>query len=193
MKFSKLTVRDVPLDNQTVLLRVDYDTSLNVKGELEHDLRIADSIPTIKHLLQRGCKVVIIGHIGRREKHSFEKAAIKLAPMLGHSIRFVDGVIGDKVYQAIKLAPKSSVIVLENLQFHPGEESNDHDFAKKIAKSTGARYFVQDSARDVYNSHASTSAITLFIPSVAGLLLERVHRETMYKLPGIESLLDAWA
>src|SRR5665811_992963 len=154
MKFSKLTVRDVPLDNQTVLLRVDYDTPLNDKGELGHDSRIVDSIPTIKHLLQRGCKVVIIGHIGRREKHSFEKAAVKLAPMLGHSIRFVDGVIGDKVYQAIKLLPKSSV-------------------------------------SDVYNAHASTSAITQHIPSVAGLLLERVHRETTYKLPGIESLLDA--
>lgn len=188
----KLTVRDVPIDNHTVLVRVDYDVPVNHLHEIVDESRIADSVPTIKYLLDRGCKVVIIGHIGRKQKHSFEKAAVKLAPLLGRNIRFIDAIIGDKVYQAVKLAPRSSVIVLENLQFHPGEELNDIDFARSIAKSTGARYFVQDSVRDVYNSHASTSAITMCIPSVAGLLLERVHLMTSYKLPGIESLLDAY-
>jgi phosphoglycerate kinase len=188
---NKRTVRDVPIDNHTVLVRVDFDAPVDHRGEIVDESRIADSVPTIKYLLDRGCKVVIIGHIGRNQKHSFEKAAVKLAPMLGRNIRFIDGVIGDKVYQAVKLAPKCSVIVLENLRFHEGEESNDHDFARNIAKSTGARYFVQDSIRDVYSSHASTSAITLFIPSVAGLFLERIHSDTTYKLPGIESLLDA--
>lgn len=191
MSFSKLTIRDVPIDNHTVLVRVDYDTPLDYNGEISDTSRIADSLPTIEYLLGRGCKVVVIGHIGKREKHSFEKAAVKLATLLGRKIRFVDGVVGDKVYQAVKLAPKNSVVVLENLRHHSGEETNDYEFAKKLAKSTGARYFVQDSVRDVYNVHASTSAITLLIPSVAGLLLERVHSETRYKLPGIESLLDA--
>jgi phosphoglycerate kinase len=191
MGLNKRTIRDVPIDNHTVLVRVDYDVPIDHTGEIGDDSRIADSLPTIKYLLDRGCKVIVIGHLGRHQKHSFEKAAMKLAPMLGRKIRFIDGVIGDKVYQAVKLAPKNSVVILENLHFHSGEESNDHNFAKKIVESTGARYFVQDSARDVYNSHASTSAITMYIPSVAGLLLERTHSATTYKLPGIESLLDA--
>jgi phosphoglycerate kinase len=179
MGFFKLTIRDVPLDNQTVLMRADYNVPLDSKGKISDDLRIRASLPTIENLLKRGCKVVIISHLGRPEgrdeKLSLEPIAERLATLLRRDVRFVNDCIGDKVYQVVKRAPKGSVIVLENLRFYKEEEADDPVFAKKIATATGARYFVQDGFGIVHRAHASTHAITLYIPSVAGLLLEREY------------------
>lgn len=176
---NKLTIRDVPLDNQTVLVRADYNVPLTKDGKISDDLRIKASLPTIQYLIERGCKIVIISHLGRpdgKDKSlSLEVAADRLAKLLKHDIRFVDDVIGDKVKQAIKRAPKNSITVLENLRFYKQEEANDRDFAKKIADAVGAKYFVQDGFGVVHRAHASTSAITEFMPSVSGLLLEKEY------------------
>lgn len=179
MKFFKQTIDTVPLQGQTVLLRADYNVPLRDDGTIGDDFRIKASLPTIKKLLKDGCKVVIISHLGRPEgrdpKLSLEPVALRLAELLGEPVRFVDQTIGDKVKMAVKRAPKRSVIVLENLRFHPEEEANDQGFAHAIAQSTGARYFVQDGFGVVHRAHASTAAITLEIPSVAGLLLEKEY------------------
>ena len=177
MTFFKETIRDVPVDNKTILVRVDYNVPLNTLGQIDDDLRIRASLPTIDFLLEHGCKVVIIAHLGRPEgadrSLSLEPIAQHLATLLKRDVIFVDDCIGDKVYQAVKRAPKNSVIVLENLRFYPEEEADDPIFAKKIAQATAARYFVQDGFGIVHRAHASTHAITLLIPSVAGLLLEK--------------------
>ena len=179
MGISKLTIRDVPLDNQTVLLRADYNVPLLPNGEISDDFRIRSSLPTINYLLDHGCKVVIISHLGRPEgrdpKLSLEPIADRLAKLLKKDIRFVNETFGDKVYQAIKKAPAKSVVVLENLRYSPLEEKNDENFAKEIAKSSGAKYFVQDGFGVVHRAHASTDAITHYLPSVAGLLLEKEY------------------
>lgn len=179
MGFFKLTVRDIPVDDHVVLLRTDYNVPMDKKGNVDDDLKIRASLPTIKYLLDRRCKVVIISHFGRPEgkdkKYSLEPVADRLAKLLKREVRFVGDTIGDKVYQAVKRAPKASVIVLENLRFYPEEEADDFDFAGKIVKSTGARYFVQDGFGVVHRAHASTHAVTMCIPSVAGLLLEREY------------------
>ena len=206
MGFHKKTIRDVPIDGLTVLVRANYDVPIDEKGEVADDLWVKSSLPTVEYLLDRGCKVVVISHLGkpngRDKKLSLEPAAARLAQLLHKDIRFVSEVIGDKVLQAIKRAPSQSVIVLENLRFHPGEESNDYDFARQLAHSTGARYFVQDGFGIIHHRHASTSAITEFIPSVAGLALENdyltilrvidlTRAKNKINLPGIEVLLDA--
>ena len=169
----------MPLDRQTVLVRADYNVPLATDGTISDDLRIRASLPTIEYLLKHGCKVVIISHLGRPEGRdkslSLEPVAQRLAQLLGRDVRFVDDCIGDRAYQAVKRAPKSSVIMLENLRFYKQEEADDQDFAKKIAAASGARYFVQDGFGVVHRAHASTHAITLFIPSVAGLLVEREY------------------
>ena len=179
MGFFKLTIRDVPLDNRTVLVRTDYNVPLAEDGSISDDLRIRASLPTLRYLLGRGCKVVIISHLGRPEGKdlalSLEPIAGRLATLLGHDVRFVDDCIGDRVYQSVKRAPSGSIIMLENLRFYAQEEADDHEFAKKLAKNTEARYFVQDGFGVVHRAHASTHAITLYIPSVAGLLLEREY------------------
>ena len=197
MSFSKQTIRDVPLDNCTVLVRTDYDVPLDIRGAINDDLRIKASLPTLLYLLDRGCKVVIISHLGspngHEQRYSLEPAALRLAHLLKLDVRFVEGTVGDRVFQAVKRAPKNSIIMLENLRFHTGEEVNDSDFAMKLVKSTGARYFVQEGCGIVWQAHASTDAITLYIPSVAGLLLERDYKTILRatELPGIKNLLDA--
>lgn len=179
MKFYKKTLRDVPLEGKTVLVRVDYNVPLTDDGRISDDFRIRASLPTIKRLLKDGCKLVLISHLGRPDgievKYSLEPAAQRLAELLGEPVRFVDKTIGEKVRMAVKRAPKRSVIVLENLRFHVEEEANDEKFAQALAKDSGAGYFVQDGFGVVHRDHASTAAITLFLPSVAGLLLEKEY------------------
>lgn len=177
MKFHKQTIKTVPLQGKTVLLRADYNVPLADDGSIADDFRIRSSLATIEYLLKENCKVVIISHLGRPEgresRFSLELVASRLSELLGKSVLFVDETVGDKVRMAVKKAPGNSVIMLENLRFDPGEESNDENFARQICLDTGARYFVQDGFGVVHRAHASTDAITHFLPSVAGLLLER--------------------
>ena len=179
MSFFKRTIKDIPIDRKTVLVRADYNVPLNKKGEISDDLRIRASLPTISYLLKHSAKVVIMSHLGRPEgrdaSQSLEPIAVRLSELLQKPVIFVEDCIGDKVVQAVKKAPTGSVILLENLRYYPEEEANDEAFAEKIAKSTGARYFVQDGFGVVHRAHASTDAITHYIPSVSGLLLEREY------------------
>lgn len=177
--FFKQTIKSVPLEGKTVLLRADYNVPLLEDGTIADDLRIRASLPTIKQLLKDNCKVVIISHLGRPEgrdvKFSLQPVAMHLAELLGMPVQFLDETIGDKAKLTIKRAPKKSVILLENLRFYPGEEANDPTFASALVKTSGASYFVQDGFGVVHRAHASTEAITQFLPSVAGLLLEREY------------------
>lgn len=179
MPFFKRTVKDVPIDHKTVLVRADYNVPLTKTGKISDDLRIRASLPTLEYLRNHHCKVVIMSHLGRPEGRdealSLKPIATRLSKLLGVKVIFVEDCIGDKVAQAVKKAPNNAVLLLENLRFYPEEEANDDAFAKKIAKSTGARYFVQDGFGVVHRAHASTDAITHYIPGVAGLLLEREY------------------
>lgn len=175
--FNRKTVRDVPLDGQTVLLRADYNVPINSNGEIDDDYRIVSSIPTLRYLLkEHGCRLVIISHLGRPEGvdvgFSLRPIAKRLEKLLGQEVQFVSASIGDKVKVATKNLAAGRVILLENLRFHPEEEANDENFAKKLADDSHATYFVQDAFGVVHRAHASTVAITHFLPSVGGLLLE---------------------
>ena len=178
--FFKHTIRTVPIRGKTVLLRADYNVPIAKDGTIADDFRIRASIPTIRALLTYGCKVVIISHLGRPDGkanpvYSLEPVAARVAELLGHSVRFVDRCVGEKPRMAIKRAPKRTVIVLENLRFHPEEEANDEVFAQRLARDSGAQYFVQDGFGVVHRAHASTAAITNYLPSIAGLLLEKEY------------------
>lgn len=178
-KFPKRVMRKASLQGKTVLVRTDYNVPLE-DGRVIDDFRIRASVPTIKKLLEYGCKVVIISHLGRPKgpestEFSLEPAALRLSELLGEPVRFVDQCVGAKVKMAVKRAPAHSVTVLENLRFHPEEKANDPEFAARLARDTNAAYFVQDGFGVVHRAHASTSAITMYLPSVAGLLLEREY------------------
>ena len=178
--FPKKSMRDVPLDGKVVLLRADYNVPFDAKGKIADDYRIVSSIPTVKSLLDRGCKVVICSHLGRPDgkvdaRYSLEPVAERLGELLGQHVAFAPDCIGDRVHQAAKRLGGGHVLLLENLRFHAGEEANDVHFAEALAKDTAAEYFVQDGFGVVHRAHASTDAIAAFLPSVAGLLLEREY------------------
>lgn len=177
MVFYKQTVKDIDVERQVALVRVDYNVPMKKDGTIDDDLRIRASLPTIKYLLERQCKVVLMSHLGRPEGRdeslSLAPMAARLAELLGMPVKFIDECVGDKVYQTIKHTPCGSVILLENLRFHKEEEADDMDFARDIAKSTGADMFVEDGFGAAHRAHASTHAITQFLPGFAGLLLEK--------------------
>ena len=181
MSFSKLTIRDVPVHDKVVLVRADYNVPLTPDGGISDDLRIRASVPTLEYLREQGCIVVVMSHLGRpdgevKPEFSLEPVATRLSELLTVEVTFIDACYGDKVSQAVRSARPGDVILLENVRFHPEEEENDLAFAEKIAKSSRARYFVQDGFGVVHRAHASTEAITHFLPGVAGLLLEREER-----------------
>ncbi len=179
--FNKKTVRDVPLDGKTVLVRADYNVPLDSTGNIADDYRIVSSVPTIRYLVEeRGCKVVIISHLGRPKgvdkKLSLKLAAGRLQRLIGKPVKFVPASIGDKVKVATKQIAPGEIVVLENLRYHTEEEKNDPHFARQLAHDSHAKYFVQDGFGVVHRAHASTSAITQFLPSVGGLLIEREYQ-----------------
>lgn len=179
VSFFKKTIRDLPLNGQTILVRADYNVPLDESGKISDDLRIRASLPTLRFLLERGCKVVIISHLGRPEGHdhslSLEPVGVRLSELLDQNVQFVDATVGDTVYQAVRKAPRGSVLLLENVRFYAEEEADDMAFAKALVQSVRPAYFVQDGFGVVHRAHASTQAITLCVPSVAGLLLEKEY------------------
>ena len=178
-RFFKQTVRDVDVERQTVLVRVDYNVPLHADGTISDDFRIRASLPTIQYLLEHQCKLVLMSHMGRPngrdEKLSLGPVAARLAELLGRSVMFIDDCVGDKVRQTVRHAPCGSVILLENLRFYQEEEADDASFAKALVKSSGAAFFVQDAFGAAHRAHASTHAITLCLPSFAGLLIEKEY------------------
>ncbi len=177
MSFQKKTISDVPLDGLRVLLRADYNVPLQ-NGAVADDYRIVQSLPTIRALQQRGCQIIICSHLGRpsgqpNAAFSLAPVAERLGVLLGEQIIFVPECVGDRVVQTVKHMRSGQVVLLENVRFHPEEEANDSDFAKHLATDSGAAYFVQDGFGVAHRAHASTDAITRFLPSVAGLLLQK--------------------
>ena len=178
MAFLKQTIRDLPLKGQTILVRVDYNVPLR-DGKVSDDLRIRASLPTLNYLLKHGCKLVLMSHLGRPEGRdaafSLAPVAERLQELLKQDVLFIDETVGEKVYDGVRRAPKNSIVLLENLRYEKGEKTDDHDFAKQLAKCSHAKFFVQDAFGNIHRSDASMHAITLFLPSVAGLLVEKEY------------------
>lgn len=174
--FTKKTLRDINVNDKRVLLRADYNVPVK-DGVIQDDYRIKQSLPTVKYLLEHKAKVIIISHLGRPDGQrqaasSLAPVALRLKKLLPNwSVNFVNDCIGPKVAKAVADMEPGQVLVLENLRFYSGEEANDADFAKQLAAN--ADIFVQDGFGVVHRAHASTEAVTHYLPSVAGLLLEK--------------------
>ena len=177
--FFKVSLHDVNLSGRTVLVRVDYNVPLTKEGKISDDLRIRASLPTLLYLRGQRCKIVLISHLGRPQgrdaKLSLAIVAERVAELLHHPVHFVDDCVGDKVRQAVRSAAPGDVILLENVRFYEEEEADDLTFARSIVKATGADYFVQDGFAVTHRAHASTHAIALCLPGVAGELLIREY------------------
>ncbi len=184
----KRSVTALPVHGETVLVRADLDVPI-VHGSVDPSF-LRPAIHTIRYLLAHSNKVVVVGHVSRPdgidESFSTRLIAKTLANLLQVPVHYVGAVTGSKAMMAIRRAPKRSVVLLENLRFDAREEKNDAEFAAELAKTTGAKYFVQDDRRSVQHTFASTVAITNYIPAVAGFNVIDV-----WDGPGVKSLLDA--
>lgn len=164
------------MQGKTVLMRADYNVPIQ-DGKITDDYRIEQSLPTVNYLLDKGVRLIICSHLGRPDgkpnpDESLFPVAKRLGELLGsEKVSFVPECIGPEVEKAAKALEPGHVLLLENLRFHPEEEANDEGFAKQLASL--AEIFVQDGFAVVHRKHASTDAVTHYLPSVAGFLLER--------------------
>ena len=144
------------------------------------DGRIVASLPTIKYLVEKGAKVVVISHLGRPEgapdsKYSLEPAAMRLGELLGQPVFFASDTVGSEAKGAVKALDNGGVVVLENLRFNPGETSKDaaerEAFAAKLAEF--GDFFVSDGFGVVHRKQASVYELAKALPSACGLLIEK--------------------
>lgn len=174
--FTKQTIEDIDVAGKQILLRADYNVPINADGTIASDYRIKQSIPTIKYLLAQGCAVVICSHLGRPTGQNDPKTTLKpvakrLGELLGQDVRFIADCVGDETSNATTALQPGEVALLENLRYYKEEEQNGEDFARVLAEDSHAEVFVQDGFGVVHRAHASTDAVTHYLPSVAGLLL----------------------
>ncbi|MCA9331419.1 phosphoglycerate kinase [Candidatus Saccharibacteria bacterium] len=173
--FRKKTIRDIKLNNKTVLVRVDFNVPIE-SGKITDDYRIRKSIPTIEYLLSKKCKIILCSHLGRPKSYndrelSLSACAKRLGRLLGKDVCFTESSVGPDAASAARSLKQGEILLLENLRFNREEEANNSTFAKSLAAL--ADVFVQDAFGVVHRAHASTDAVTRYLPSVAGLLLEK--------------------
>lgn len=159
-----------------VLLRVDYNVPV-VKGKVgpKEALRLQASLPTLRFLLDRKAKVIIVSHLGRPKgpdrKNSLKPVADRLEKMLNRKVLFVRHSIEDeKVDEELETLKDGQVAMLENIRFYPGEEKNGVFLAKRLASL--ADLFVNDAFATAHRKHASTAGVAKHLPSYAGRLME---------------------
>lgn len=169
-------LEDSELEGKTVLVRVDYNVSVN-SGFVGEDFRIRMTLPTIEYLIKRRSKIVLISHLGRpidREpQYSLAPVAKRLSEMIGNSnVRFASDSIGNNVRNAIRRMEKGDVLLLENLRFYKEEESNEPEFSKELASL--ADIYINDAFSTSHRKHASTyGAPKLFDVRLAGFNLRK--------------------
>jgi phosphoglycerate kinase len=172
----KLTIDDVDLQGKRVLMRVDFNVPLD-EGEIADDTRIRASLPSIKKIIVSGGKAILMSHLGRPKgkvvpEMSLSPVARTLEKLLGKPVKFVGECIGPIVEKEVSKLKDGDVLLLQNLRFHPEEEKNDPEFAKRLA-SLGEVY-VNDAFGTSHRAHASTEGVTKYLkPAVAGYLLQK--------------------
>jgi phosphoglycerate kinase len=173
----KMTVRDIKVAGKKVLVRVDFNVPIDAKtGAIADDSRIRAALPTIKYLIERQAKVVLMSHLGRpkgkvSKEFSLAPVAERLSKLLNKKVIFASDCIGPEVEKAVAAMKAGDVLLLENLRFHPEEEAGNADFAKALARL--GDIYVNDAFGTSHRAHASIVGVTKYLPAVAGFLLEK--------------------
>lgn len=169
------TVKNLDVAGKKVLVRVDFNVPLQ-NGQVADDYRLVTAFPTIKYLLEKKARIILMSHLGRPDGKVVEK--LRLAPvakrvqeLLGHPVQYVNDCIGPAVQDAVANLKEGEILLLENLRFYPGEEKNDPEFAQELAKL--GEVYVNDAFSAAHRAHASTYALASLLPSGAGFLMEK--------------------
>jgi 3-phosphoglycerate kinase len=173
---AKLSIRNLDFSGKEVLMRVDFNVPLK-DGVITDDTRIQAAVPTIRHLVDGGAKLVLCSHLGRPKggpeaKYSLAPTAAHLGSILGKTVKLAPDCVEAEATAMRAALGAGEVLILENTRFHAEEEANDKEFAKQLAGS--AEIYVNDAFGTAHRAHASTEGVTHFIPTSAmGFLMER--------------------
>jgi phosphoglycerate kinase len=192
---NKLSIKDLDLSGKRVFIRVDFNVPIK-DGQVDDDTRIRAAIPTIKYATEHEARVILASHLGRPkgqpvDKYSLAPVHARLRELLStpsdkvvtaspigatvttSSIEFAHDCIGDEVQKMTEQMNDGDILLLENLRFHPEEEKNDDQFARRLA-SLCDRLYVNDAFGAAHRAHASTVGITKHVDqAAAGLLMEK--------------------
>ncbi len=167
------TLEDADVKGKRVLVRVDFNVPMH-DGKVADVSRIERNAPTITEIADRGGKVVLLSHYGRPKgrdsKESLKPVAAAVAAIIGRPIGFADDCVGEVAERAVAALKPGDILCLENTRFHPGEENNDPDFAKRLARL--GDIFVDDAFSVAHRTHASVEAIAHLLPAYAGRAMQ---------------------
>ncbi len=170
------SIQDVNLAGKRVLVRCDFNVPLK-DGAVSDDSRIVAALPTLRHLVEQGARVILCSHLGRpkgerKTEFSLAPVAADLGSKLGRPVALLPDCIGPEVESAVAALNDGDVALLENVRFHAGETDNDPAFAAELAKLADA--YVNDAFGTAHRAHASTAGVAAHLsPCVCGLLIEK--------------------
>lgn len=168
-------LRDVNVKGKRVLVRCDFNVPLSEEGKVSQDFRIAQTVPLLEYLRDKGAKIILISHLGRPDgkrdlRYSLKPVADVLWQLVG-GVKFMNKTIGSDVEAQTNKLKDGEIILLENLRFFKEEEANDLDFAQKLSRLGDV--FVQEGFGVCHRKHASVVGVPKFLHSFPGFLLEK--------------------
>jgi phosphoglycerate kinase len=164
------------IEGKRILVRVDFNVPLDKELKITDDTRISAALPTIKYLISKKARIILMSHLGRpkgkiAEKLRLDPVAKSLSELLEQEVKKLPDCIGKEVEKEIFRMKDGEIILLENLRFHPEEEENDEQFSKKLANL--GELFINDAFGTAHRAHASTVGVAKILPSCAGFLMAK--------------------
>ncbi len=176
-----LSVKDLELDGQRVLIRCDFNVPMDEFGNISDDRRIRSALPTIRYCLDHDCKIILASHFGRpkpgewnEEKDSLKPIAKRLHSLLKMDIKMAENVVGDDTIEIAQNLEEGEILLLENLRYNPGETANDDKFAERLASM--ADFYINDAFGASHRKHASIFALPAHFDrhhKAAGFLMQK--------------------
>ncbi|MBI5598449.1 MAG: phosphoglycerate kinase [Deltaproteobacteria bacterium] len=170
-------IDDLDISGKRALIRVDFNVPLDDKGNIADDTRIRSILPTINYALDYNVRLILASHLGRPGGKkdpllSLAPIAKRLSRLLEKEVRLAPDCVGPDVRRIVEEMKPGDIVLLENLRFHPGEEKNSREFGKKLGEL--AEVYINDAFATAHRTHASTVAVTEFVPVCgAGFLMKK--------------------